>query len=145
MRASTKQTLKQWGIVLAAAGLVTLIGSQARGDELSAKRRHYDVSDPRPDKWCMWWLRRHLGIPKSAFPKWGYNIAANGRFIGSHASGPGIGVIVVWRHHVGVITGRRDHGWVVKSGNDGGAVRERVRDVSRAIAFRHPHSRVAEQ
>ena len=44
---------------------------------------------------------------------------------------------VVWRHHVGVITGRSGSGWIVKSGNDGNRVRERVRSISGAIAFRH--------
>jgi hypothetical protein len=37
MRASTKQTLKQWGVALAAASLVTLIGSQARGDTVTSR------------------------------------------------------------------------------------------------------------
>jgi DNA-binding transcriptional LysR family regulator len=34
--------------------------------------------------------------------------------------------------------GKTARGWVVKSGNDGNAVRERVRSVSNAIAFRWP-------
>lgn len=147
MRQSTKQTLKQWGVAFALASAVTLVGSYAKGDELSARRNIHDANgnDVRPGKWCAWYLRRALGIPKTAFPRWGYNIAANFRFIGSPASGPAIGVIVVWRHHVGLITARTDRGWVVKSGNDGGAVRERPRDVSRAIAFRYPNSRMAQQ
>ena len=139
-----RQFWKNLAIAAALATVVTLVNFGARGDELSARAR-YSAADPRPGKWCMWWLRRHLGIPKTAFPKWGYNIAANGRFIGSAAPGPAVGVVVVWRHHVGIITGRAARGWVVKSGNDGGAVRERPRDVSRAIAFRYPHSRMAEQ
>lgn len=144
MRASTKQTLKQWAIAAALATAVTPVGNFAAlgGDH---SRSRYEASDPRPGKWCMWWLRRHLGIPKSAFPKYGWNIAANGRFIGSAAPGPAVGVVVVWRHHVGIITARAAKGWVVKSGNDGGAVRERPRDISRAIAFRYPHNRMAEQ
>src|SRR3954454_18179591 len=56
---------------------------------------------------------------------------------GSNAAGPGIGVVVVWPHHVGVITGRTSDGrWIVHSGNDGGAVRTRPRSVAGAIAFR---------
>jgi hypothetical protein len=43
---------------------------------------------------------------------------------------------VVWRHHVGIITGRSGGQWIVKSGNDGHTVRERPRSVSGAIAFR---------
>jgi hypothetical protein len=43
---------------------------------------------------------------------------------------------VVWRHHVGIITGRVGRQWIIKSGNDGHAVRERPRSIAGAIAFR---------
>lgn len=108
-----------------------------------APSRGYDMAegnDPRPGAWCMWWLRRHLGIAKSAFPNGGYNIARNGRYIGSPASGPAVGVMVVWNHHVGVITGGSPGHWVVLSGNDGHAVRERERPLNRVIAYRWPNS-----
>ena len=50
---------------------------------------------------------------------------------------PGVGVMVVWSHHVGMITGKTADGqWIVKSGNDGHRVRERPRSVAGAIAFR---------
>ena len=55
----------------------------------------------------------------------------------------GVGVIVVWAHHVGLITGRTDGQWIVKSDNDGHAVRERPRSVAGAIAFRNPTQRFA--
>ena len=56
---------------------------------------------------------------------------------GYNAGGPGIGVVVVWRHHVGVITGQTPDGqWIIHSGNDGGAVRTRPRSLAGAIAFR---------
>jgi hypothetical protein len=45
----------------------------------------------------------------------------------------------VWRHHVGKITGRTDSGWLVKSGNDGRAVRERERSLRGVIAYRWPN------
>lgn len=64
-------------------------------------------------------------------------LARNWASQGSNAGGPGVGVVVVWRHHVGIITGRDGNGWIVKSGNDGRAVRERVRSIAGAIAFRH--------
>ena len=57
---------------------------------------------------------------------------------GERAPGPGKGRLVVWPHHVGIITGRTEAGWVVKSGNDGHRVRERVRSLRGAIAFREP-------
>jgi hypothetical protein len=86
----------------------------------------------RPGRWCGWWLGNHLRMPKREL--W---IARNWAKVGSNAGQPGIGVVVVWRNHVGIITGRTASGWVVKSGNDGNAVRERVRSISGAIAFRH--------
>lgn len=57
--------------------------------------------------------------------------------VGANAGGPGVGVVVVWRHHVGVITGQAPNGqWLVHSGNDGGAIRTRPRSIAGAIAFR---------
>jgi hypothetical protein len=45
-----------------------------------------------------------------------------------------VGAVVVWSHHVGMITGRSASGqWIVKSGNDGGQVRERPRSVAGAV------------
>ncbi|KUO57014.1 MAG: hypothetical protein APF80_15440 [Alphaproteobacteria bacterium BRH_c36] len=61
------------------------------------------------------------------------NVAWNWRNYGS-SSGPQVGAVVVWRHHVGIITGQAANGqWIVKSGNDGGRVRERARSVKGAI------------
>ena len=86
----------------------------------------------RPAAWCGWWLGNHLGMANRKL--W---LARNWASVGSNAGQPGVGVVVVWRHHVGVITGRAGSQWIVKSGNDGRAVRERVRSISNAIAFRH--------
>ena len=62
-----------------------------------------------------------------------YNVAANWRRRGS-ASGPQVGAVVVWPHHVGMITGRSSDGrWIVKSGNDSHRVRERARSVAGAV------------
>ncbi len=81
----------------------------------------------RPRKWCGWWMRTQKG----GGPK--YNVAWNWRHYGRPTS-PQVGAIVVWRHHVGIITGRASNGrWIVKSGNDGGRVRERARSVRGAI------------
>lgn len=82
---------------------------------------------PRPGKWCGWWMRTQKG----GGPE--FNVAWNWRKYGS-PSGPQVGAVVVWRHHVGMIVGRAENGkWIVKSGNDGGAVRTRARSVSGAI------------
>ena len=60
------------------------------------------------------------------------NLAANWRRYGS-ASGPQVGAVVVWNHHVGEITGKAANGqWIVRSGNDSGRVRERARSVAGA-------------
>ncbi len=85
----------------------------------------------RPRAWCGWWLGHHLGMPLRHL--W---LARNWAGVGSNAGGPQVGAVVVWRHHVGIITGRSASGWIVKSGNDSHAVRERVRSIAGAIAFR---------
>ncbi|PPD00837.1 MAG: hypothetical protein CTY31_05490 [Hyphomicrobium sp.] len=61
-----------------------------------------------------------------------FNLARNWRKYG-RPSGPQVGAVVVWNSHVGIITGRAANGkWIVKSGNDGGRVRERARSVAGA-------------
>jgi len=86
----------------------------------------------RPAAWCGWWLGHQLGMPRRDL--W---VARNWASVGSNAGGPRIGAVVVWRNHVGIITGRAGAQWIVKSGNDRNAVRERPRSISGAIAFRH--------
>jgi hypothetical protein len=99
--------------------------------------RHTTVYDTprlggRPRAWCGWYARQIVGQD----PGPAYNLARNWAHWG-RPSGPGVGVVVVWSHHVGMITGRDANGqWIVKSGNDGHAVRERARSISGAIAFR---------
>ena len=84
--------------------------------------------DGRPTQWCGWWMRTQLG----GGPE--YNRADSWMHWGNRASGPQVGAVVVWPHHVGIITGQTDSGkWIVKSGNDGGAVRERARSVAGAV------------
>ena len=85
---------------------------------------------PRPSRWCGWEMRRELGVSDPA-----YNLARNWIHYGAPTY-PHVGVIVVWPHHVGRIVGGEPGAWVVHSGNDGHAVRDRVRSVGGAIAFR---------
>ena len=81
----------------------------------------------RPARWCGWWMRTQKGGGPEL------NLAANWRHWG-RPTGPRVGAVVVWSHHVGMITGRTAGGeWIVKSGNDGGAVRERPRSVAGAV------------
>lgn len=92
----------------------------------SAPRSHAGVG-PRPRRWCGWWMRtRRGGGPE-------LNIAWNWSRWGSPTQ-PQVGAVVVWRHHVGEITGQTTSGkWIIRSGNDGGAVRERARSVAGAV------------
>lgn len=105
----------------------TLFGSFDRAISRTGKMIG-DMS--KPSRWCGWWMRTQFG----GGPE--YNLARNWARRGSpsHAQ---VGAVVVWPHHVGVITGRASNGqFIVKSGNDSNRVRERPRSVAGAIAFR---------
>ena len=81
----------------------------------------------RPSRWCGWWMRTQKGGGQEL------NLARNWAHWG-RPSGPQVGAVVIWSHHVGMITGRSASGqWIVKSGNDGGRVRERPRSVAGAV------------
>ena len=83
---------------------------------------------PKPARWCGWYMRTQLG----GGPE--YNLARNWAKRGRPLNGPRVGAVVVWPHHVGMITGRTKEGhWIVRSGNDGGRVRERPRSVAGAV------------
>src|SRR5215831_11596852 len=90
------------------------------------------AGDGRPRAWCGWYMRQQLGVADRA-----YNLARNWAHWG-RPSGPVIGAVVVWRHHVGRIVGPCSGSvCVVNSGNDGGhQVRTRERSIANAIAFR---------
>ncbi len=95
--------------------------------EKPAKPGRHSVG-PRPSRWCGWWMRTQFG----GGPE--YNLARNWAKRGRGLNGPRVGAVVVWSHHVGYITGRNEAGqWIVKSGNDGGRVRERPRSVRGAV------------
>lgn len=82
---------------------------------------------PRPGRWCGWYMRTQKGGGPEL------NLARNWKNWG-RASKPKVGAVVVWPHHVGMITGRTAEGhWIVRSGNDGGRVRERPRSVKGAV------------
>jgi hypothetical protein len=82
---------------------------------------------PRPRQWCGWWMRSQRGGGPELNLAW--NWSRWGR-----ATSPQVGAVVVWHHHVGEIVGRAGNGmWIVRSGNDGGAVRTRARSVAGAV------------
>jgi len=89
--------------------------------------RSHHSAGARPARWCGWWMRTQKGGGPEL------NLARNWKNWG-RPSGPRVGAVVVWSHHVGMITGRTTSGqWIVKSGNDGGRVRERPRSVAGAV------------
>jgi len=91
---------------------------------------------PKPSRWCGWWMRTVFG----GGPE--YNLARNWAKRGTSAGGPRVGAVIVWKSHVGIITGKASDGrWIVKSGNDSNQVRERARSLKHSksgypIAFR---------
>jgi hypothetical protein len=86
----------------------------------------------RPAAWCGWYMRTQVGSD----PGPQYNLARAWAHYGVNAGGPSVGTIVVWPHHVGEIVGQDNGQWVVRSGNDGHAVRTRPRSLAGVIAFR---------
>jgi hypothetical protein len=121
----------------AAMALVCALFVTTSAHALSSKRNSVDV---RPRAWCGWQMRQWLGVADRSG-----NLARWWARYGTNAHGPAVGAIVVWSHHVGIITGRTDSGWVVKSGNDGRAVRERERSLRGVIAYRWPNRYAAVQ
>ncbi len=75
----------------------------------------------RPRAWCGWFMRGQVGSD----PGPSFNLERSWVHYGSNAGGPSVGVIVVWRHHVGKIVGHENGQWIIQSGNDGHAVRSR--------------------
>lgn len=120
------------------SGLGALFTRLQRGVTPAAKReRHGAVLGGRPAAcrgipWCGCWLRLKLGIADARL-----NLARAWVRYGVRADGPAVGVIAVWRHHVGKIVAVKGPGRIIlQSGNDGGAVRERERSTSGIIAYR---------
>ena len=92
----------------------------------AAKPAHINAG-PKPARWCGWWMRTQKGGGPEL------NLARNWANWG-RPSKARVGAVVVWSHHVGMITGRtKDGQWIVKSGNDDGRVRERPRSVKGAV------------
>ena len=97
--------------------------------------------DPRPHAWCAWWLRRHLGIPRSAFPADSYNLARAFAKIGSPAPRGCTGCIAVFSRghggHVGLVESWDSRGDpVILSGNFNGRIDTAPHPASRLIALR---------
>jgi hypothetical protein len=124
--------------LLAAVSLaLALAASPAHARPHHHHHHHHHVASGRPAAcagipWCGCWLRLRLGVGDARL-----NLARAWADVGSAASGPGAGVVAVWRHHVGIITENLGGGLIrLLSGNDGNAVRERVRSTRGIIAYR---------
>jgi hypothetical protein len=108
------------------------IGAEHRAHGVRAARSARTAShDGRPRRWCGWYLRQRKGIADRRL-----NLAHNWSRWGSPTQ-PRTGAVVVWRSHVGeIVSYQGGCTAVVHSGNDGGAVRTRERNICNAIAFR---------
>lgn len=97
----------------------------------AAPAPRYTGRDGRPGRWCGWYMRQRKGVADRTF-----NLARNWTRWGSPTQ-PQAGAIVVWRSHVGeIVSYSGGCTAVVHSGNDGGGVRTRERNICNAIAFR---------
>lgn len=129
----------QWGCSDRVAGNVSEIRQKVRGRADTGPR--YSAGDPRPRKWCAWWLRRHLNIPRTAFKPYEYNLARAFVSIGSPAPMGCTGCIAVFSRgkggHVGIVESWDANGNpVLLSGNVNGRVQVAVHQKSRLIALR---------
>jgi hypothetical protein len=112
--------------LLGIAASLPIDRAQARGHALY-RHTHHALVGGRPARWCGWWMRTQKGGGPEM------NLAQNWKHWG-RPTRPQVGAVVVWPHHVGMITGQASNGqWIVRSGNDGGRVRERVRSVAGAV------------
>jgi hypothetical protein len=124
--------------LLATAALALVLASPAHARPHRHHHHHHvAIASGRPAAcagipWCGCWLRLHLGVGDARL-----NLARAWADVGSAVSGPSAGVVAVWRHHVGIITENLGGGLIrLLSGNDGNAVRERVRSTRGIIAYR---------
>lgn len=87
----------------------------------------------RPEQWCGWWMRQHLGGHYG--PE--FNVARNWLKVGRPLDGPRPGAIGVKAHHVFQVVRVVDPRHVLAiSGNDHNAVQTRIRPTSDVIGWR---------
>jgi hypothetical protein len=128
----------QWGDFTAPALRVAHAWRHHRSHVQQASYTSGQVVGSRPSDcygipWCGCFLRHYFGIADKSL-----NLARAWASVGSNAGGPSVGVVVVWRHHVGKIVGQDARGnWIVLSGNSGrGGITERPLSFRGVIAFR---------
>jgi hypothetical protein len=113
-------------------------GDYGRG-LIAAMARHLGAN---PTGWARNWCGHYLGMIAKELglaPPAGFALAANWRHFGRAAGGPAPGVVVVWNHHVGVVTQVLGGGRiVVRSGNHGRRVADGIYSTRGVIAWRDP-------
>lgn len=128
------------GVVTSARGQRVILARRGFGSPVKtytpiSTSGHHAGIGPRPARWCGWYMQSKTGVTSKVTGR-NLNMAREWAHVGRPAS-PAPGVLVVWRHHVGLIEGQTAQGqWLVHSGNDGRQVRTRVRSLAGAIAFR---------
>jgi len=109
----------------------------SRGYSLGYSQKAAGGCGPKPRAWCGWWLNQQKGCVMGRDGNLARNWCSYGRL-----ARPKPGAVVVWRRgtkggHVGKIVNMVDECTAeVISGNDGGAVRTRQRNVCNAICVR---------
>ena len=108
--------------------------ARAAGKETRSTAVTYpNVFGARPRAWCGWWMALRKGIHERRL--W---VAREWAHVGRPAAGPAPGVIGVMRHHVYEVVRVVGPGRVLAiSGNDGRAVRTRVRSTRGTFAWRY--------
>ena len=118
-----RQAWANWGISCRAPEPGIAAGSEATAAD----------GGERPEQWCGWWMRQHLGGHYG--PE--FNVARNWLKAGRPLEGPRPGAIGVKAHHVFQVVRVIDPGHVLAiSGNDYNAVRTRIRTTSDVIGWR---------
>lgn len=115
---------------LAAAVLLCLIAVDA--EARPRHHRHHAGAPGRPAScygipWCGCWLRVRYSMPDTRLNK-----ASEWGRLGTAANVCRVGQVAVWPHHVGEVTECLGGGMIrMISGNDSGAVRDRIRPLGR--------------
>lgn len=118
------------GLLIIGWVILIVFGTAAHGRGLGRRPSDHPAGCPAR-AWCGCYLASYLGISDRKL--W---LARAWARVGSPASGPQAGAIVVWPHHVGLIRAAEGNRILVLSGNDGHRVRERWRSTRGVIAYR---------
>jgi len=117
--------------VTIAVALIALTTTAADARRYHQVATHHGSHARHGMAWCGLYMRSQVGGDPGA----SYNLARNWAHWGAPSSA-GVGAVVVWQHHVGIIVGQQNGQWIMRSGNDGGRVRTRPLSMRGVIAIR---------